>query len=363
MKFGIVGPISKDHITLFTGEKLAKYGAAAYSACAMAKLLEGTADHLICLSHLSAADMGQVSRLLTHPNIDLTGLVATEKGTAEIDLTYVNQYERRSRQIQTMKPIALTEISLLSDCTAVLLMPLNETDIPLECVQELRRSTDGLIFLDAHGLVTGVNEKGERYKKVWANAGEWFKHLDILKMNEHEATWVAGHPLTTGQSFVEFATDIVGQGLKACWVTFGDQSSLIVWQQEKRTFWANVPVVSGIGPVIDTTGCGDASSAGFVYCYVKFFYRALMAVIMGNTLGSLKATFAETDAFPSHLDIQGVIGHHYRDYLHALLDDFLIKSQVIVHEIKGGHDVESFMYGPDGTGHRPWTNHADSSGS
>lgn len=358
MKFGIAGPISKDHVILATGEKLQKYGAAAYSASALAKLLEGTPDQAFCLSHLSAADLEPVTNLLRHPNIDLSGMIILENGTAEISLSYINEYDRRSHQIQSMPPFTADEIGLLSDCTAVLLMPLNETDVPLECVQELRRTSDAVIFLDAHGLVTGVNEIGARFRKTWTNAIDWLKCINILKMNENEACWVAGRSMQKSEEFVQFAAGIVEVGLNACWITFGDQSSLISWRREKRIYWARVPVVKGIGKIVDTTGCGDASSAGFVYTYVKFHQRPLMSVIMGNTLGSLKATFPETNAFPSHPEINGVIVSHYRDYLHTLLDDFLVKSQVIVHEIKGGQDIESFMYDSDGAGNSPGADHA-----
>ncbi len=362
MRFGIAGPISKDHIILPAGEKMEKYGAIAYSANAMAKLLEDTTDQVICLSHLSAADFEAVSSLLHHPNINLTGLFTLGNGTTEIELTYVNEKERRSRQMNVMPPFNFAEMDLLSECAAVLLMPLNETDIPLECVQKLRNSSNAVIFLDAHGLVTGVSKTGERFRKTWPNTREWFTCIDILKMNDNEASWVAGHSMKKYEEFAQFAASIVEFGLKACWITFGDQSSLISWRRENHIFWASVPVVTGIGPILDTTGCGDASSAGFVYNYIKFYHNPVASVIMGNTLGSFKATFQETNMFPSQPEIRGIIGNHYREYLHALLDDFLSRSQLVVHEIKGGRDIESFMYHPDGSSFSPGANHARDSG-
>ncbi|HUW65743.1 MAG TPA: carbohydrate kinase family protein [Spirochaetia bacterium] len=339
------------------GERLEKYGAVAYTASAMAKLLEGSRDEVICLSHLSAADYQAVAVLLRHPNINLSGLITMENGTTEIELAYVDAHERRSRQLNVMPPLTLTEIGLLSGCAAVLLMPLNETDIPLACVQKLRRSSETVIFLDAHGLVTGLSESGERFKKPWVNAGEWFKCLDILKMNDHEACWVAGHPMKEYEEFAQFAAGVIEAGPETCWITFGDQSSLLAWRRDDHIQWAGVPVVTDIGPVMDTTGCGDASSAGFVHAYIKGYRNPIRSVILGNTMGSLKATFEETDAFPSRPEISGVIGDHYREYLHTLLDDFLSRSRVIVHEIKGGHDVESLMFRSDG-GHGPGADHA-----
>lgn len=171
----------------------------------MAKLLEGTTDQVICLSHLSAADFEAVSSLLHHPNINVSGLFTLVNGTTEIELTYVNEKERRSRQMNVMPPFTLAEMDLLSECAAVLLMPLNETDIPLECVQKLRNSSNAVIFLDAHGLVTGVSKTGERFRKTWPNVRDWFTCIDILKMNENEASWVAGRPMKEYEEFAQFA--------------------------------------------------------------------------------------------------------------------------------------------------------------
>ena len=99
MKFGIAGPISKDHVIIPTGARLEKYGAVTYAVSAMAKLLEDSADEAICLSHLAVADFEVVSSLLHHPNIDLSGLTALGNGTTEIELIYSNEHDRRSRQI------------------------------------------------------------------------------------------------------------------------------------------------------------------------------------------------------------------------------------------------------------------------
>ena len=357
MKFGIAGPVSKDHIVLPSGERLEKYGAVAYTAGAMARLLEGGRDEVLCVSHVSPGDFPGVAALLNHPNVDLSGVTAVENGTAEIELTHFDEANRVSRQINVMPPLSAAQMDLLSACAAVLLMPLNESDISLADARKLRRSTETVIFLDAHGLVTGVDAAGGRFKKTWTGAEEWLACLDILKMNEVEACWVAGRPLNGYEEFARLAAGVIEAGPQTCWITFGDRSSLLAWRREDHVQWASVPVVTGIGPVMDTTGCGDASSAGFVHAYLKGYRSPVRSVILGNTMGSLKATFEETDAFPSRPEITGVIVDHYREYLHNLLDDFLDRSRLIVHEIKGGQNLESLMYRPDG-GFRPGSDHA-----
>lgn len=357
MKVGVVGPISKDHIVLPTGEKIEKYGAVAYSVLALAKLLEDTDDQVICVSHISMNDAPDISALLDHPNVLLCHMNTEQQEGTEIQLTYMNSQERMSKQLRYMSPITFHELDLLAACQAILLMPLNETDIPLECAQNLRRISHAAIFLDAHGLVTDTMKNGERFNKPWQNAKEWLKCIDILKMNAKEAQWVAGRPMNQYEEYVAYATSVVRQGLTACWITFGDESSLIAWKREGRVLWAKVPVVTDIGPVVDTTGCGDSASAGFVYSYAKY-QNPLIGVIMGNTFGSLKASFQGVSGFPSHPEVRGIIYQHYRDYLHGLLDDFLSRSQLIVHENKEGNQDESSVFHPDGNWYSHGTDHA-----
>lgn len=332
MKFGIVGPISKDKIKWPNGEKLSKFGAVVYTATALAKLIQESSDEVVCLSHISLNDLDEVRKLLNHPNIRLVCNADKKTGGTEIDLTYVNEQERVSKQTRIMTPISLREMTVLKDCDYIILMPLNETDIEIDHLQQLRKTSTATIFLDLHGLITGVDEQGNRYKKHWEQAGEWLKTIDILKMNEKEAAWAAGRSLKNFNECLDFAVDVVKSGLFACWITFGDQSSLIVWQRVDKKIWATVPVTNP-GNVVDTIGCGDSASGGFVYAMAKL-HSPLLAVVLGNMIGSVKAATYATNNFPTSPEVRSLISQHYRDYFHQILDEFLFGHLLTIHEIK-----------------------------
>lgn len=361
MKIGIVGPISKDEVIMPDGSLVQRWGAVAYSALVLAKLLEGTGDLVVCLSHLSAEDTKDARDFLRHPNIIIPAVDTDHEYGTKIRLHYSNSHDRTSRQIRTMTPITAPELRLLSDCEYLILMPLNETDIPLEAVREYRRSSRAQIFLDIHGLITGVDGAGRRFKKAWADSGQWLGNIDFLKMNDKEATWAAGRSLSGQEDYAAYACSMVDMGLAACWITFGDQSSLVAWRRNERLFWASVPVVD-VGRVVDTVGCGDSASAGFVYSFAKL-HSPLMAVVLGNTFGSVKASLLTVDQFPSKPVVRGMVYRHYRDYLHALLDEFLTQEHLIVREVKGDQADEGSLHRPDGHGYRHGADHAGSGDS
>lgn len=353
MKFGIVGPISKDRVIWPNGETASKFGAVVYTATVLARLLEGTKDQVICLSHISPDHFAEIAGLLEHPNISLAGVAALYKSGTEIDLSYVDEQERISCQTKVMTPITRGELHALLDCDSVIFMPLNETDIPLKELQDFRRRSVATIFLDIHGLITAVDSSGKRFKKHWQDAEAWLACIDILKMNDKEASWAAGYALTRLEDYLQYSISIVKSGLTACWITFGDQSSLIVWQRRGRLFWASVPVTQ-VEQVLDTIGCGDSASAGFIYAYARL-HSPLFGVVMGNMLGSVKASIVESSDFPSRPEVRSMIARHYRDYLHNLVDDYLSQSQLIVHEIKEELIHEDSLYSSDGHRYRHGT--------
>lgn len=361
MKFGIVGPISKDRVVWPNGETVCKYGAVAYSAAVLAKLLEGTEDYIICLSHISPDDAGEVTKLLDYTSIEFAGINAQNQTGAAIDLRYLDQHERASNQTRVMTPFSLQEILGLTDCDYIVLMPLNETDIPIDLLDQLRRRSSAVIFLDVHGLITGIDEQGRRYKKNWERSEEWLKNIDILKMNDKEASWAAGRFLQGFADYLQYALDMLKKGLVACWITFGNQSSLLAWRRSNKIFWAAVPVTDA-GKIVDTIGCGDAASAGFIYGYARL-HSPLIAVIMGNMLGSVKASICDTTDFPTQTEVRSMLYEHYRQYFHSLLDEFLSQQHLIVNEVKEDLVHESFMYGPNGDRYDNGSNHARGSHS
>jgi sugar/nucleoside kinase (ribokinase family) len=364
MKIGIVGPISKDRMVLPDGKVINRLGAVAYSALALAKLLEGTTDCVVCLSHLSSEDIKEVRELLTHPNIKMPLLDTSYKNGTMIELSHIDDHERISRQMRTMTPISPMELNLLADCDYLILMPLNDTDIPLDGIREFRKTSHASIFLDVHGLITGLDETGKRYKKNWEHADEWLKNIDLLKMNDKEAPWASRCLLKKYEDYVHYSVDMVRMGLSACWITFGDQSALVAWRRNDQIFWTNVPVVD-VENVVDTVGCGDSASAGFIYSYAKL-HNPLLAVVLGNTFGSIKASLSTGNEFPSKLEVRGMVYQNYRDYLHTVLDEFLTQEHLIVHKVKEDHTYESSLHSTDGHGYGHGTDHAcgsDSQGS
>ncbi len=84
---------------------------------------------------------------------------------------------------------------------------------------------------------------------------------------------------------------------------------------------------------MDTIGCGDSAAGGFVYAYAKL-QSPLLAVLMGNMAGAVKAATDKSGDFPTSQEARNMISQHYRDYFHKLLAEILFDQHLLANEIK-----------------------------
>jgi ribokinase len=81
---------------------------------------------------------------------------------------------------------------------------------------------------------------------------------DFVTPNETEAEEITGIPVSTLAEAERAARALLDQGAGAAIITLGDKGALYC----DRTTVVHVPVISA-GPVVETTGAGDAFNGGF----------------------------------------------------------------------------------------------------
>jgi ribokinase len=81
---------------------------------------------------------------------------------------------------------------------------------------------------------------------------------DYVTPNETETESLTGLPVTTIAQAEVAADALLARGVGACIITLGDKGALY----RDRTRSVHVPVISA-GPVVETTGAGDAFNGGF----------------------------------------------------------------------------------------------------
>jgi len=162
-----------------------------------------------------------------------------------------NQNERQQRVRAKADPFTVESVQGI-EAKYICLGSLLADDFSLEVVKEL--SKHGTIVMDAQGYLREV--KGEQvYACDWNNKLEFFKYIDILKVNEQEILTLTGI-----EDYYEACKLLAAWGIKEVLLTLGSEGSILLIDGQSFTVPAITP-----RKVVDATGCGDTFTLGYVY--------------------------------------------------------------------------------------------------
>ncbi len=125
---------------------------------------------------------------------------------------------------------------------------------------------------------------------------------DYVTPNESEAEGLTGLPVTTVAEAEKAADALLDRGVGAVIITLGEKGALY----RDRTRSVHVPVISA-GPVVETTGAGDAFNGGFAVALGEG-RDVVDAVRFGCATAGISVTRAGTaPAMPSRDEIEALL--------------------------------------------------------
>lgn len=125
---------------------------------------------------------------------------------------------------------------------------------------------------------------------------------DYVTPNESEAEGLTGLPVTTIAEAERAADALLDRGVGAVIITLGDKGAL--YRDRARS--VHVPVISA-GPVVETTGAGDAFNGGFAVALAEG-RDVVEAVRFGCATAGISVTRAGTaPAMPSRDEIEALL--------------------------------------------------------
>ncbi len=132
---------------------------------------------------------------------------------------------------------------------------------------------------------------------------ELFALCDYVTPNETEAEILTGHPVTTLTQAEEAAEARIARGAGAAVITLGEKGALL----HGRGFSELVPSFE-VGPVVETTGAGDAFNGGFAAALARGMAPA-DAVRFGCATAGISVTRPGTaPAMPTLAEVEAVLG-------------------------------------------------------
>ena len=125
---------------------------------------------------------------------------------------------------------------------------------------------------------------------------------DVVTPNESEAEALTGLPVTSVDEAIKAAQKLLQMGAGAAIITLGDKGAL--YHDATQTF--HTPVISA-GPVLETTGAGDAFNGGFATAIAEGM-TAPQAVRFGCATAGISVTRAGTaPSMPSRAEIEALL--------------------------------------------------------
>ncbi|MDU8886058.1 carbohydrate kinase family protein [Yeosuana sp. MJ-SS3] len=317
-KIAVVGPIPNDTIITYKGETITKFGCVTHPTIALANLLENTGE-VIPITQIHKKDHQAILELFSnYNNINTNGIYNyKDQGTA-IELRFVDQNNRIEKQIANMSPITAKDVSPFLDVDCFVFVPITDFEIELETLHYIKNNSDAQIIFDAHGPTSYVTNDGRRLRKYWNDKDDWFKYIDVLKMNLEESicSWFDNdytseelYDENQTEHLDEFAEYVLDKGVKTLFVTLDSRGCVIYSKNSNeitKEFVTSVPVTN----VIDTTGCGDSFAGGLAYGFTAY-NNAKKAAQYANVLGALRTQGKGFDVFRSLEETEAIIAKHY----------------------------------------------------
>jgi adenosine kinase len=313
----VIGPIPRDLITTYKGEVFEKYGCVTHPVIALSKLLDGNGTvYPVC--HLEKKDEQPVKDLLSaYPSVDVSGITCEANRGDVIQLTFVDANVRNEKQTGLMDPIMPKDMEPFLHCDVFVFIPITDYEVPAQTLEYVKKNSDGLIIFDAHGPTNMVNIQGERLVRFWMDRDLWLPYIDVLKMNREEAfcsypeAVMEGkvdeeHPEASEEVMDLLAEHCLSHGTKAVCITMDSRGCMVYTKEGGKEM---VPAYK-VGPVVDTTGCGDSFAGGlaFGYLHYKDFYKGTR---YANLLGALRTQGSTFEVFKSFEESSELIRQQY----------------------------------------------------
>jgi fructokinase len=245
------------------------------------RILSGCSTNAV----LALNKLGEATRLVGAIGPDFRGQFETDFATRGIEsviidsessggfsLHYYDDFGNRTLDLLD-KASDITNIKpeWYTDSKAVLIGPILG-EVSFAEIKKIRENFDGLFFCDPQGLLRGVDADGRINHTAPEGIREALSAFDVVKPNELEGQVLTGldcrkHAHETAKIIHSWGPKIVFLTLAELGAVIYDGSECVDIPPDEIRQPADIPAVEV--NLIDSTGAGDTSMAGFTFEYLR----------------------------------------------------------------------------------------------
>ncbi len=198
-------------------------------------------------------------------------IIDSEK-SGGFSLHYYDDFGNRTLDIID-KAADITDIKpeWYQDSKAVLIGPILG-EVSFAEIKKIRENFDGLFFCDPQGLLRGIDSDGRINHTAVEGIRECLANFDVVKPNELEGEVLTGldcrkHPHEAAKIIHSWGPKIVFLTLAELGAVIYDGSDFVDIPPDEIKLPADIPAIDV--NLIDSTGAGDTSMAGFTFEYLR----------------------------------------------------------------------------------------------
>jgi sugar/nucleoside kinase (ribokinase family) len=260
----VVGSITKDFIWHQDERVRTSLGGLLYNTIALAALMPDAT--IVPVANVGRDIFDRVTKLLSHyPNVALEGVRRVNKQNARCYLDFASGTHFNDGSVVSITVTDLEE-SLSPDI--ILLTFPTGLEMTLRSLKSIRRRAKCPIYIDYHLLAHGEKRASIRPGPRRRGWEDWILAADFAQFNQFEARHLFGRPVKTKSDALSFGHELVRRRTKVIMITCGEKGSFVVQSKEGGLSCDHIPSVKRT-TIVDTLGCGDVYSAGFIAQYLR----------------------------------------------------------------------------------------------